>query len=321
MMITAKPCYALDVLCFLNVLTADGYYVKRHAEAFNTFYPLLSPGVKEKMQEAVRDFGSSMISPTATLLISSLENFFERDLSEMLFSRAEIEERIKRSPYQFTPDELNSLLDSFSDRLDPTISELERAGFGEYWESLRLPAIAKKCDEINGYFTKFDIKGLALDFKDFKDEDITVYICSFAAPHGIKLCGYSLISDMSYRNETILANVTHEMFHPPYNYGIVEDSVLALAEKQWVIDAFLNQDPHSGYTEMKGFIEENVVEAMGTYLVFRMGAEEDPYGYFNEHDGGSHVISPKLFRYLLENPKNREQTFEDYFNGFVSSLE
>jgi hypothetical protein len=321
MRITAEPSYNLDILCFLNVLTSDEYYVKRHQEAYNKFYPLLNPGIKTNMKEAVNAFGSSMISPTAALLISSLTDFCDRDLIQMLNSRAEIEEQISKSPYRFTRDELNGLLNSFAAHLSPAVLELERAGFRDYWEETRVPFIARKCDEINGYFKKFDIRDLILRYKDFKDEDITVYVCSLAAPHGIKLCGYSLISDMSYRNETILANVTHEMFHPPYDLGKVLSSVQALALKQWVRDAFLNQDPHSGYTEMNGFIEENVVEALGTYIVYKMEAEADPYGYFEKHDGGSHVISPKLFRYLLEDPKDKDQPFEDYFNDFVACLD
>jgi hypothetical protein len=319
--ITAVPSYNLDVLCFLNVMTSDEYYVKRHREAYNKFYPLLSPDTKANMEEAVKAFGSSMISPTAALLISSLADFGSRDLIQMLISRTEIEEQIGKSPYRFTRDELDGLLNSFKAHLVPAVLELERAGFRDYWKNERLPSITQKCDEINGYFKKFDIRDLILSFKDFKDEDITVYICSLAAPHGIKLCGYSLISDMSYRNETILANVSHEMFHPPYDLKKVQSSVQALARKKWVRDAFLNQDPHSGYAEMNGFIEENVVEALGTYIVYKIEAEADPYGYFEKHDGGSHVISPRLFRYLLENPKDREQPFEDYFNGFAASLE
>ena len=71
---------------------------------------------------------------------------------------------------------------------------------------------------------------------------------------------------------------------------------------------------------MSGFIEENIVEALGIYIAIKIGADIDPKKYFIEHDNGSHVISPYFYDFLCENEKDTSQSFEDYFTSFVDSL-
>jgi hypothetical protein len=273
------------------------------------------------MAEMVKNNGSSMLSPSYTLLVSSLEDFTNRALTEMLASPAEIEERIKLSPYNFTRGELDGFFKDFKTVVIPMLNELEALGFRDFWKETRLPLILKKCGVINGYFEKHNIKELIEKYKKFGGDDVTVYLCSFARPHGIKLCGYRLISDFSYRNETILSNVTHELFHPPYDRNEAAAALNALAAKDWVVKAFESQDPHSGYPEMMGFIEENIVEALGIYIAYLLGAEKEPYEYFRRHDGGSHVISPYFFKYLTENETIPGEEFIDYFNKFVAGMD
>ena len=70
----------------------------------------------------------------------------------------------------------------------------------------------------------------------------------------------------------------------------------------------------------EGFIEENIVEALGIYVAIKLGANIEPFQYFKDHDDGSHIISPHFYKYLCENEKVREQSFEDYFINYVKSL-
>jgi len=88
----------------------------------------------------------------------------------------------------------------------------------------------------------------------------------------------------------------------------------------WVKEAFDKQDPNSGYNTIEGFIEENIVEALGIYIAVKLGAGIEPFEYLTKHDGGSHVISPYFYRYLCDNAKDVSQSIEDYFIGFVSLL-
>jgi hypothetical protein len=198
---------------------------------------------------------------------------------------------------------------------------LEDNGFKDYWNTVKLPIIQNKILELKPYLTQYNLEDIIGEFKDFDNSEMDVYICSFANPHGIKLCGNALLSDAAYNKETILANMTHEVFHPPYVYDEVKEYVDLLAKKDFVNKAFNEQNPLSGYSEMNGFIEENIVEALGTYIVYMLGVEKEPYEYFKMHDGGSHVLSPLFFKFMLHNKRNPEQSMNDFFISFVKTVD
>ncbi|MDR3206951.1 MAG: hypothetical protein LBT60_01335 [Oscillospiraceae bacterium] len=320
MRISAQASRNLDMLCLLNTLTADEYYVKRHREVFDRFYPALSQGVRDGMAAMVAGQGYAMLSPALTLMVSALDGFQERSLTDMLACHGEIEKAMARTEYGFSREAYDRYFAFFTDTAIPLIEELEGLGFEAFWRAERLPAIEAKRAALEAYLQNYRAEDMINVYKPFDCQDLTVYICAFAAPHGIKLCGYNLISDVSYPEATILSNITHEVFHPPFDYGRVRPSLDALAQKPAVIRAFANQNPHSGYHDMDGFIEEHVVEALGIHVLARLGADIDPAGYFKTHDEGSHVISPYLYEYLAQNPKDPAAAFEDYFAGFADSL-
>ncbi len=94
----------------------------------------------------------------------------------------------------------------------------------------------------------------------------------------------------------------------------------SLAEKEWLIAAFEAQKSTSGYDTMESFVVENIVEALGIYMVVQLGVEVDPDEYFKKHDESSHVFSPYFFKYLNENEKDKNEPFEDYFKRFAERL-
>ncbi|MCL2215965.1 MAG: hypothetical protein FWB91_02975 [Defluviitaleaceae bacterium] len=320
MQLLTASCYNLDVICLLNAFTADNYYTSRHKEVFDAWYPRLSEERKTRIRELVNRQGNAMLSPTITLFISSLENFNTRNLVEMLGSFDEIEASMNRTQYTFHKNEFEEQFSRFKNIIIPLISELEDKGFREYWEENWLPKVQKKCTEIDSQLIDFKMDEALQPFGDIDNADCTIYLSAFTDPLGIKLCGSNLITDIRYSLDIILSNATHELFHPPYNHEKVHDSVQALFNKPWVKKAFDSQSPNSGYGTMEGFIEENIVEALGIYLAVKLGATIEPYEYFKNHDGGSHVVSPHFYKYLCENEKMREQSFEDYFIDFVTSL-
>ena len=320
MKIKTKISYNLDLLCFLNIMTADDYYVKRHKEAFNMWHPRLSDTIKVKINDMVNKQGYSMLAPTFTLFISSLANFNDRNLVEMLNSHCEIVDSMNKTQYIFEQSDFDMYFSFFSEAVVPLILELEKNGFYDYWKENKLPLIKTKCEQVDKYMEDYKVDDLVSQFRNVDSADCTVYMCSFANPHGIKLCGNNLISDIAYSTETILSNVTHELFHPAFDFDIVKQSLQILSEKSWVIDAFANQNPNSGYYTIDGFIEEHIVEALGIYVLVQLGIDIDPYEYFKTHDEGSHVISPHFYKYLCENIKNPSQSFEDYFIRFVDLM-
>ncbi|MCL2500671.1 MAG: hypothetical protein FWE90_10105 [Defluviitaleaceae bacterium] len=312
--------YNMDMLCLLNTLTADSYYTDRHKEVFDAWYPQLSEEIKTKMRELADKQENSMLSPTVTLFVSSLDDFNNRNLAEMLGSFDEIEKSMNKTPYAFDKEEFEEQFSRFKHTIIPLISELEEKGFRQYWEQNWLPKIREKCAEINDRLAAFNIDEALQPFGDIDNSDCTIYLCAFTDPLGIKLCGNNLLTDIRYSLDIILSNATHEMFHPPYNREQVRDHITALFDNPWVKEAFDNQSPNSGYGTAEGFIEENIVEALGIYLAVKLGADIEPYEYFKNHDGGSHVVSPHFYKYLCENKKERSQPFESYFIEFIASL-
>ncbi|MCL2361042.1 MAG: hypothetical protein FWC73_04410 [Defluviitaleaceae bacterium] len=312
--------YNMDMLCFLNIMTGDEFYVTRHKEAFERWYPQLSNTIKTKINEFTAKRGNSMLSPTITLFTSSLNDFNNRNLVDMLGCFQEIENSMNMTPYIFGKEEFEAYFSFFTSTVIPVISELEKKGFYDFWVKNRLPAIREKCTEIDRRLGDYEIDEIMSRFGDIDNSDCTIFLCSFADPLGIKLCGNNLITDASYSLDIILSNATHELFHPPYKIKRVRDYVQKLFDMPWVKDAFDNQDPNSGYNTMEGFIEENIVEALGIYVAIKLGAGIQPYEYFKNHDGGSHVISPHFYHYLCENQKECSKPFEDYFISFVESF-
>ena len=320
MRINCKSSYNLDVLCFLNALSSDQYYVSRHKEAYDYFYPLLSENMIAKINRMVEWNKSPVFAPAFTLLISAVPSFSDRSIYELLEARSEIEEGISKTPYQFDDNEYEEIFARFSDTVIPLIHELEENGFKNYWNTVKLPIIQNKIFELKPFLIQYNLEALIGEFKDFDGDEMDVYICSFANPHGIKLCGNTLLSDAVYSKETILADMTHEVFHPPYVYHEVKEYVDLLAKKDFVIKAFREQNPLSGYPDMEGFIEENIVEALGTYIVYTLGVEKEPYEYFKVHDSGSHVLSPLFFEFLLNKKRKPGQSMNDYFIDFVKTV-
>lgn len=320
MKIIAKPCYGLDLLCLMNTMTGDAYYLKHYQEVYDRYGRDIPQDVKDAFARMVAESGSAVLSPALTLLASAVPGFDTRDVVEVLRDREAMTRGIGASPYDFTPEELQQYYGWFDTAVIPMIQALHNAGHAEDWAQERLPQIQGRCAEVEAYAQEHDIGGMIDQLRGGEMGDITIYMCSYARPHGIKLCGDALISDISYRLETVIANVTHEVFHPPYTEKDVRAVLDAMARQPFVLEAFEGQNPMSGYGTMDGFLEENIVEALGTYIVYQLGIETDPDAYFHEHDGGSHVVSPHFFWYLVNTPKPQDEAFAPYLARFVADM-
>jgi len=321
MRIKANICYNLDVLCFINIMTADKYYVNFHKELFDKYYPLINKDTKQDIQAMIKEQGYSMLSPTLTLFVSSLPNFENENLVELLGNRTEIEYFMNKTPYDFSQKRFDFYFKYITSAIIPLIKELENAGLSVFWTENKFPLIKERCEKINEYLKRYEIEHLINQFKDFDSSDFTVYLGSFVKPHGIKLCGNNLISDISYSDKDILSNVTHEAFHPAFDFDVVKPYLNKLAKIPWVKHAFDNQNPNSGYYSIDGFIEEHIVEALGIYVLTRLGVDINPAEYFKAHDEGSHVISPYFYEYLCEIKKEPTESFESYFTKFVDTID
>jgi len=312
--------YNLDLLNFLNILTGEKFYLNRHEGTYELFGEQLSSRSKASLKEAVRINGSAMLGPILSLVISAVPNFENRSILSMLADPAFLESCLKQ--YQYYDKGIWSEKAPIFEMIIPVLQELEDIGFKEYWQQERLPAIKQMQRKLQIYAKEFHLD------KEIKQmlgqghapESITVYLCSFAAPHGIKICGPKYISDISFSMETTLGIAVHEMFHPPYDARNLQNELEILGNDPLLQHAFKTKDPKYGYPTMTGFIEENVVEAMAIFICHKIGLEEDPLGYFKKHDEGSHMLSVVLFEAFSKHPKSIEQPFEDYFRELLAKL-
>jgi hypothetical protein len=147
-----------------------------------------------------------------------------------------------------------------------------------------------------------------------------LYLCSFAAPHGIKICGKRFISDVRYEPETTLRIAIHEMFHPPYIVAEVDTALQSLVNTPLFQRSFTAKDPQFGYDTELGFLEENVVEAASLVVCKRQGIVPDPVGYLSAREGGVYRLGVVLLAYFDRIPKQPEEPFAAFFKRVVAAL-
>lgn len=315
-----RNAYNFELLCLLNVLTGDPFYTERHPEIYARFAPALDDEAQRGIEQAVALNESAMLSPALCLVISTVPNFERRSLMRLLADEELLHSYMQRSPY-YQPEAWQSRTPLLA-MLLPAVQAVEAAGFREYWCRERRPLIRRAQRELEAFAGRHELGAAigAMLGPGARFDRITVYLCTLAAPHGIKVDGPNFISDVSFGCQTTLGIAVHEMFHPPYDAGQLADELAALAEDPLIKHAFETKDPRYGYPTMDGFLEENVVEAMAISICHRLGLESDPLAYFARHDDGSHVFSVILFDYLQRHPKPAGQPFGDYIRQAVAAL-
>ncbi len=315
-----RACYNFDVLNMLNILTGDPFYTQFHPEAYAEFGEALSEESRQILNKVTDSLGNAMISPLINFMISFIPDFENENLTELLLDEDRIMQGIQHSDPRML-EKAKEMAPLYL-ALIPVINELENMGFREYWRQEQLPRIHAKKAQLQPFVENYALdKEIAIMLGAGRaPEEITLYLCAFAAPHGIKVFGPRYIADMRFSLETTLLIAIHEMFHPPYQQSEVQQSLDLLASDPFIRLAFEKKDPKYGYPEMDGFLEENVVEAMSLFIAHKAGLEPDPYGYLLKHDGGSHVFSVILLDYLSLHPKPVVQAFGDYFRELVDKM-
>ena len=312
--------YNLDLVNSINVLTGESVYLDWQKGVFELFGETLSEQSKNNIKEAVELNGRPMLGPLLSLVMSAVPNFERRSVVRMFLDTNLLHDNFRHYSYYEAEEWAQNT--SIFGLLVPVLQELETKGFRDYWKKERLPRIIQMQRQFQAFADKFDLDqqiesmlgiGQAL-------EGITVYLCTFAAPHGIKICGPRYITDVVFSKESSFGIAIHEMFHPPYNAQNLAIELQRLGDDPLLKHSFEKNDPRFGYSTMKGFIEENVVEAMAIFLCHKLGLENEPLSYFAKHDGGTHMLSVVLFEYFSRYPKRNNLTFEEYFRELLKVL-
>lgn len=314
-----KKSYNLDLLNFFNVITGDEFYTKYHLEAYLSFKDLLSDESNYAIKALVEANESSMLGPMLCLVFSSLPGFDTMKLQELTNKKEILKDSFSKTVYY---DEKEwEKQEGAIDIVLSIITELEEKGFYEYWVRERLPLIDRSRVELEEYLSRYNINEDIENMLGNRGiDEITVYLASFASPHGMKICGNNFISDVTFPKETTLLVAIHEMFHPPYNANNILEELKLIGEEAFFRHAFETKNPQYGYAEINGFIEENVVEAMSLIIGEKIGIVEDPIEYLKKHDDGSHVFSVILMKYFKLYRKPKDKSFEEYFKELIRKL-
>ncbi|MCK5128984.1 MAG: hypothetical protein KAQ68_03960 [Clostridiales bacterium] len=318
--IIIRNSYNMDILSFLNVMTSNLIYTSHYKKEYNHFYPLLSSEIKEGFSWLITKSGRVDVASLFTTIISSLDDYNNRDVKKMLSSHEEIDRNMQNSQHYYIFSEAIKQLPHFSGLIIKLVKELEDSGFKEFWETEKLSLINNRCSIIQELVSKYDVIKHVTKYKRLPYTDIIIYVCSFAYPHATKLCENALIVDYYTSDKVTIGNIIHELFHPPYSIEIATKVITDIANKKNVITAYQNQNLALAYKPIEAFVEENIVEALGVHILVNICLENEPYEYFETHDGGSHVLSPPLFKYLQENDINSNEAFEEYLERFVCTL-
>lgn len=316
--------YALDAACFMSVLTGDEFYVSAHRAAYELWSHRLSAGARAAVARAVELRGSAMLGPSLCYVASAFPGFAGMDPAELLAAPDLIEPALRARPNH--SESYWQTVRAVCQVLVPVLRELDELGFRTYWTNEHLPLIGWAANGIEQLMTvsPLDLGGAVAQMlgQDQRagDGGIDLYLCTFAAPHGIRLFGNRYVADVRYKPEKTVRIAIHEMFHPPYRLADVEAEVAALMADPLFQQAFRSKDPKYGYETETGFLEENVVEAMELYVSTRAGLLADPIGYLLDHDGGSHKLSVVLLRYFNQVSKHAGEAFSSYLKRLTGLM-
>lgn len=313
------PSFTYDVLCFLNTLTGDEYYLQYYQDEYEKFKPQLTPAAEmalTNLKRKIKDENQGIISAFLCLYFSATENATLDDMIKTLENSENMKNNLKLTPYY--SEGSWQLYESVRDDLKTIFLYLQGIQFHDYWQENILPELRKKIAIIEKDLPKYNVivedekvLGFALP-----SDKIVVYMLYYSQPHGIKITGTRFLTDVAWPFEIVLRNAVHEMMHPPYDLANDEElrnTLNVLKEDDFLMDKILNHNPAYGYNSFEGFIEEDCVQALEQMVNEQLGIEKDAHQRWSDNDDGMHVFAVVLYNVMKEEQYNcRGECFRDF---------
>lgn len=321
-----EPSFRFDVLCFLNTLTADSFYLHYYQDEYNKFKPNLTPAVQEallNLKRKIKDENQCIISAFLCLYLSAIEDQTLDEMSRTLENSDTMRNNLKQTPYY--DEDSWKLYESVREELKTIFLFLKDVQFESYWKKNILPEVQEKITIIEKELPKYNVikeqeahLGFALP-----SNKITVYMLYYSQPHGIKITGTRFLTDVAWPFEIVLRNAVHEMMHPPYNLPKDEELKNALSllkEDEFLMDKVLNHNPAFGYNTFEGFIEEDCVQALEQIINEKLKIEREAQKRWKESDDGMHVFAVALYNVMKEeNYNQKEELFRDFLIRMIKN--
>ncbi|MFZ0284577.1 MAG: hypothetical protein WAL32_05060, partial [Terriglobales bacterium] len=301
-----QPSLKFDVICALNMLSGDPYYLKYHQADYDRLvkqfrHEELAAFVNLKRR--IKDENGGIISASLALYFSAVDAQSLDDLIRTVQDSSAMRRNLQATPYY--SEEGWKLYQANRPDLETAFRALKRIHFDEDWEKNVKPkieqaraAIAAKLPEYNVIPAVEAVLG-----KPRPTNKITVYLLYYSQPHGIKITGTRFLTYYLYPFRIVLRNAIHEMMHPPYD--LAGDTELRAALESLKSDTFLmNKVEHHnksfGYNTLAGLEEEDSVQALEQILAEKFGMGGDPQRYWKEQDDGIHVFAVALYSLMKQ---------------------
>lgn len=301
-----RPSFKYDVLCLLNVLTGDPYYLDYYADEYARFEPDLTPTVRAalaNLQRAIKTDGGGIVSATLTLYFSVVDDSTLAQMSARLDNPATLRRRLEKTPY-YGEDSWRRFESVIGD-LRVIFDFLAEVGYEEEWAARLLPGLRDRARELEARLPEWSLLSQVAHLTGMPERPppVEIIVLHFNQPHGIRVTGTRYLTYSGWPLRIVLNDAIHEMLHPPYDLESdpeLRRAIEGLRTSEFVMDRVENHDPSLGYNTLEGLIEEDVVQALEQLLAERAGIADEPRARWRASDEGIHVFAAALYHLLRQ---------------------
>lgn len=318
------PSFKYDVICFLNTLVGDEYYLRFYQRDYDAIKGKFTPEVKEALQvlSEVRDERKIIISATLSSVFSKTD---DETLDDMIATLNSDDDTIWGIDAN-TPAEDKQKMDMVKKELVVVCSFLKDIDFHKYWTDNILPKVKERIQTLKAEGAMdHDVIPEIEKYTGIKlsSDTITMYLSYFSQPHGISLGNNHFITDISNDTNTILRNAVHEMMHPPFN---PKDEAFKGARSKLADDTFIQkmmakQDSTHGYSTYESYFEENCVDALETTICEKFDLlPSTGVDYIKQQDGGIDGLGSAIYSLIKQEDYTKTgESFEAFIIRMINS--
>jgi hypothetical protein len=319
-----KPSLKYDALCLLNALSGDPYYLHYYQAEYDHFHPLFSADEQaafQQLKHVIKDEGGGIVSAKLALYYSVVDDETLPEMIRTAHDSSVMKAALKKTPYWSEEEWKN--YEKARPALETALRGLNRAGFPAYWRQSAKPKVERRIAELSPDLPKYNIVPVIERYLGFSlpSHTITVYLLAYSEPHGIRITGLRFLTHESYPFKIVLHNAIHEPMHPPYdaNDAAVRRAISLLARDPLVADKVQHHDPSFGYNTASGYIEEDSVQALEQIVSEEVGVGRDARQYWQQQDGGMHVLAAATYVEYKEALKQGSQSYSHWLVQAVES--
>lgn len=320
-----KPSLKYDACCFLNILTADSFYLTYYGEEYNKFKDKITPEASDALsglRKKLKEENGIIISAWLCLYFSAAEDTTLKQVLITLNNMEDLKSNFSATPYY--SDENWKIFESVNKELKMIFKFLIDIKFENYWRENILPKVEAKIEEIKPDLPKYDVIKENENYLGFKllSDTITVYMLYYSQPHGIKITGTRFLTDIAWPFNILLRTAVHEMMHPPYDYANdieLRTTIETFRNDDFLMDKVLNHNPSFGYNTLEGLFEEDCVQALDQLINEKFGISRDAKKRWKENDDGIHVLAIALYQIMKDkNYNQKNEKFRDFLLRIIN---